>query len=86
MLNAQYSIGELDVLNNPGVGMLIQVTLLKLIKYYDKALAIDPDNTDALDNRVFTLSNIGNQHMSLKYLNKALAPGTVIIHGPWIKV
>ena len=29
-VNAQYSIGELDVLNNQGVGMLIQVTLLKL--------------------------------------------------------
>lgn len=29
-VNAQYSIGELDVLNNQGVGMQIQVTLLKL--------------------------------------------------------
>jgi len=43
------------------------------IKYYDKALAIQPDNTAALINKGVVLYNLGNYTEAIKYYDKALA-------------
>jgi tetratricopeptide (TPR) repeat protein len=41
--------------------------------YYDKALAIDPKNTFALDNKSAALGNLGNHTGVIIYYDKALA-------------
>ena len=41
--------------------------------YYDKALAIDPADTDALNNKGFALGELGNYTGAIEYYDKALA-------------
>ena len=43
------------------------------IIYYDKALAIDPENTDAIKGKGNVLSHIGNQTESIAHYNKTLS-------------
>jgi tetratricopeptide (TPR) repeat protein len=41
--------------------------------YFDKALAIDPKNVDALTGKGNVLSNLGNDTEAVAYFDKALA-------------
>ena len=43
------------------------------IPYLDKALAIDPNYKEALDNKGITLYGLDNYTQALQYFNKALA-------------
>ena len=43
------------------------------IQYYDKALAIDPNDKDALDGKGNALYNQGNNKQAIQYYDKALA-------------
>ena len=43
------------------------------ILYFDKALAIQPNDTYALNNKAAALDNLGNHTGSILYYNKALA-------------
>ncbi len=43
------------------------------IVYYDKALAIDPINTDTLTNKGLALAVLHKYNESIKYYDKALA-------------
>ncbi len=43
------------------------------IIYYDKALAIDPKNVDALTGKGNVLSHLGNQTEAAGFYDKALA-------------
>jgi tetratricopeptide (TPR) repeat protein len=43
------------------------------IVYFDKALAIDPDNTSALNNKGLALAKLGEYNESIAYFDKALA-------------
>ena len=42
------------------------------IQYYDKALAIDPDDKYALDGKGNALYNQGNNKLAIQYYDKAL--------------
>jgi tetratricopeptide (TPR) repeat protein len=50
--------------------------------YYDKALAIDPHNVNALNNKGAALYNLGNYTGAITYYDKALAidPHKLNIH------
>ena len=71
--SAQYTTGEVDILNNQGLIMANSGNFTEVIKYYDKALAIDPNNTDTLINKGNALGSIGNFTEAIKYYDKALA-------------
>jgi hypothetical protein len=43
------------------------------IAYFDKALAVDPDNTAALNNKGLALAKLGEYDESIAYFDKALA-------------
>jgi tetratricopeptide (TPR) repeat protein len=45
----------------------------KILAYYDKALAIDPNNVHSLYNKGLTLDNLGNHTEAIVYYHKALA-------------
>jgi Flp pilus assembly protein TadD len=47
--------------------------LTKVILQYDKALAIDPKNVRALDNKANALSDLGNYTQAIQQHDKALA-------------
>jgi tetratricopeptide (TPR) repeat protein len=42
------------------------------IKYYDKALAIDPNDTYALDNKGIDLDALGNHTGAIEYFDQVL--------------
>ena len=42
------------------------------INYYDKVLAIDPNNVDVLTDKGLALHNLGNYNESIGYYDKAL--------------
>ena len=43
------------------------------IQYYDKALAIDPKNVDALNYKGLALDSLGNYTGAIAYFDKVLA-------------
>ena len=43
------------------------------IKWFDKALAIDPNQVDALNNKGFALDSLGQHDEAIKWFHKALA-------------
>ena len=43
------------------------------IKYIDKALAIDPNYKEALNDKGFALYRLGNHTQAIQYYDKALA-------------
>jgi tetratricopeptide (TPR) repeat protein len=45
------------------------------ISYYDKVLAIDPNNIFALGNKGLGLSNLGRDQEAIEYYDKVLAMG-----------
>jgi tetratricopeptide (TPR) repeat protein len=44
-----------------------------VIEYYDKALAINPNDTNALNGKGLTLDQLGKYKEAIAYFNKALA-------------
>ncbi len=42
------------------------------LRYFDKALEIDPDNTAALNNKGLALAKLGRDDESIAYFDKAL--------------
>jgi tetratricopeptide (TPR) repeat protein len=59
-------VGHCDALNN-----LDNYT--QAIQYFDKALAIDPNDEAALNDRGWALNGLGNYTGAITYLDKALA-------------
>src|SRR5919198_1567473 len=53
--------------------MEAQGKLSEAVKYYDKALAIDPNNIFALNYKGFDLIRLGNNTEGIKYADKALS-------------
>ncbi|MDQ6724371.1 MAG: tetratricopeptide repeat protein, partial [Thermoproteota archaeon] len=43
------------------------------LKYYDKDLAINPNDTKVLNNKGVALNSLGNYTGAIKYYDKALA-------------
>jgi tetratricopeptide (TPR) repeat protein len=60
-------------LNNKGLALDNLGNYTEAILYYDKALAIQSNDTYALDNKAAALDNLGNYTGSILYYNKALA-------------
>jgi tetratricopeptide (TPR) repeat protein len=63
---------ELDNLLTRGDRMLDQEKFWDAIYYYDKALLIDPENTQALVNKGFALDSLEKHEEALTYYDKAL--------------
>ena len=42
------------------------------IKYYDKAIELDPNNADAWNNKGLALYNLGKYEEAIKYYDKAI--------------
>jgi len=45
----------------------------EILKYYDKALAIDPADTTVLDNKGIILTKLGNYTQALQYFDRVLS-------------
>ena len=45
---------------------------MKLYRYFDKALQIDPNDTDALNSKGDALINLGKYDEAIQYFDKAL--------------
>ena len=46
---------------------------MKLIQLFDRALAIDPSDTDALDNKGLALEDLDRTEEAIQYYDRALA-------------
>jgi len=64
---------EVTFYNNKGMSLNGIGKFNESITYFDKALAIDPKNVDALTGKGNVLSNLGNNTGSVAYYDKALA-------------
>jgi tetratricopeptide (TPR) repeat protein len=64
---------EVSALVNKGDVLYDQGNNTQAIQYYDKALAIDPNNKDALNEKGNALSGQGNYTQAIPYYDKALA-------------
>ena len=64
---------DIEILYNISESLLDSGNFIEAIKYYDKALAIDPNDTYALNNKGYALSELGNFIEAIKYYDKALA-------------
>ena len=54
--------------------IMVTVSLLSITAvYFDKALAIDPGDKSALNNKGVALDNLGNSTGDIEYYDKALA-------------
>jgi tetratricopeptide (TPR) repeat protein len=65
--------GNDTTLYNKGLALLKLDNYTGAIKYYDKALAINPKNVNALTDKGLALDNLGNHTGAIKYYDKALA-------------
>ena len=66
---------EVTFFNNKGMSLNSLGKFNESITYFDKVLAIDPKNVDALTGKGNVLSNLGNHIESVAYYDKALAIG-----------
>jgi tetratricopeptide (TPR) repeat protein len=62
-----------NTLIDNGNALYNQSNYIQAIQYYDKALAIDPNNDDALYSKGAALNQLGNYTQAIPYLDKALA-------------
>ena len=60
-------------LNKKGLELLNSGMYNESLGYFDKALAVSPDNARILDNKGFALYSLGNLSGALHYYDKALA-------------
>jgi tetratricopeptide (TPR) repeat protein len=67
------TLDEVIFINNKGMSLNSLGKFNESITYFDKALAIDPKNIDALTGKGDVLSNLGNNTESVAYYDKALA-------------
>jgi superkiller protein 3 len=80
LILTQYSIGlaqtndnYLASLYNKGNALSALGRYEEAIQYYDKVLAIDPNDVDALTNKGVALSALGKSEEAIQYYDKALA-------------
>jgi tetratricopeptide (TPR) repeat protein len=64
---------NIGLLTNKGIALFNLERYTEAIKYFDKALAIDPQYVDALNNKGRALSHLGNYTGGIEYFDKALA-------------
>ncbi|MGA9152365.1 MAG: tetratricopeptide repeat protein [Candidatus Nitrosopolaris sp.] len=65
--------GNSSLLVKEGIALDESGNYTGAIEYYDKALAIDPHNVNALRNKGLALDNSGNYTGAVQYYDKALA-------------
>jgi tetratricopeptide (TPR) repeat protein len=65
--------GDDSTLYNTGLALDKSGSYTGAILYFDKALAIQPNNTYLLDLRGIALNNLGNYTGAIQYFDKALA-------------
>ena len=69
-------VSGIDIaLYNKGLALLNLDNYTGAIKYYDKALAINPKDVSALTDKGLALDNLGNHTGAIKYYNKVFAMG-----------
>jgi tetratricopeptide (TPR) repeat protein len=64
---------DIDALNEKGNTLFNQRKYEEAIEYYDKALAIDPNNKEFLNNKANALDELNKYEESIHYYDKALA-------------
>jgi tetratricopeptide (TPR) repeat protein len=62
-----------NTLIDNGNALYNQSNYIQAIQYFDKALAIEPNNDDALYDKGAALNQLGNYTQAIPYLDKALA-------------
>jgi tetratricopeptide (TPR) repeat protein len=62
-----------DTISNKGTALSNLGNDMEAIVYYDKALAIEPDSTLALNNKGVSLANLNRSQEAIVYYDKALA-------------
>jgi tetratricopeptide (TPR) repeat protein len=66
------SLADISILNDKAKSLGNLGNYTEAIKYYDKALRIDPDNTEALHGKGLSLGTSGNHTEAIKYYDKVL--------------
>ena len=59
---------------------LVQGKFQDAIEYYDKALKINPKDSDSLISKGYALSDLKNYDEAIKYYDKALKISKILIH------
>ena len=70
---AQHTSVDIYNLDNKGVTLFNSGNYTGAIKYYDKDLAINPNDINTLNNKGVALDSLGNYTGAIKYYDKALA-------------
>jgi tetratricopeptide (TPR) repeat protein len=60
------------ILNKKGLDLMNSASYNQAITYFDKALAINPNDTDALNNKGLALAQLGKYNEAISYYDKAL--------------
>ena len=71
--NQTNQTNQSSALNKKGLELLNSGSYNESLAYFDKALAVSPDNPKVLDNKGFALYSLGNFSGALYYYDKALA-------------
>ena len=69
---AKKSSDNVSALINKGLALDNLGNHIQAIQYYDKALAIDPNDVDALYNKGNALDSLGNHTQAISYYDKVL--------------
>jgi tetratricopeptide (TPR) repeat protein len=70
---SSHSVADSSGQNNTRIVLTNTSKYAEILKYYDKALAIRPNDTTVLDNKGIVLIKLGNYAQAMQYFDKVLS-------------